>query len=150
MATEIERKFLVADIEAAIAAAESSTRIRQGYLSVNPDATVRVRIRGNSAFLTVKSRNCGCRRGEWEYGIPLNDARELMALSISAVIDKTRYFVPFGGHTWEVDVFVSPQCRALAEVELTDACEEVMLPPWVGAEVTSDPRYYNSSIAQIK
>lgn len=150
MAIEIERKFLVADPAAAIAAAASSARIVQGYLSTNPDATVRVRIRGNSARLTVKSRNVGCRRGEWEYEIPVEDARELLALSVSAIIDKTRYVVPFGGHTWEVDIFESPVCPALAEVELADADESVALPSWLGEEVTSDPRYYNSSLARLK
>lgn len=149
MAIEIERKFLVADPQAAISAAESSERILQGYLSVNPDATVRVRLIGDRGRLTVKSRNRGCVRGEWEYDIPRADAAELLGLSVSAVIDKTRYRVPYGGHTWEVDIFTSPRSLALAEVEMLSADEEVILPPWLGPEVTSNPQYYNSTLSRI-
>ncbi len=150
MSIEIERKFLVADVEAAIAASRADVRIVQGYLSSNPDATVRVRIYGGRAYLTVKSRNRGAVRGEWEYEVPLADAGELLALSVTAPIDKTRYMVPYYGHVWEVDVFASPCHMALAEVELTDPSESLVLPPWLGREVTGDPAYYNSTIAQKK
>lgn len=148
MAVEIERKFLIADLRAAIAAATRSERIVQGYLSANPDATVRVRLKGERGYLTVKSRNSGAVRGEWEYEIPGADARELLALSQTPVIDKVRYFVSHGPLTWEVDVFSSPAGLAVAEVELPAADAELELPAWVGAEVTGDPRYYNSTISQ--
>lgn len=147
MSLEIERKFLVADVVAAIAAAESAVHIVQGYLSVNPDATVRVRICDDRAYLTVKSRNRGAVRGEWEYEVPPADARELMALSVTVPIDKTRYKVEFAGHVWEVDIFIGPRRMALAEVELTSPDEPLELPPWLGREVTGDSAYYNSTIA---
>lgn len=145
---EIERKFLVNDLEAALAAATSSSEIAQGYLSANPDATVRVRIRGNRGFLTVKSKNHGIERGEWEYEIPVNDARELLTLSQTPVLRKIRHLVPFKGYTWEVDVFSNPEGLVLAEVELPSADTEPPLPSWLGPEVTGNPAYYNSNLTQ--
>lgn len=147
MALEIERKFLVADLEGALAGAVSSERIAQGYLSAAPEATVRVRVRGGRGWLTVKSPNRGAVRGEWEYEIPEADARELLALSQTGVIDKVRYIVPFGGRRWEVDVFERPAGVVLAEVELPQENEPVELPSWIGREVTGDSRFYNSSLA---
>lgn len=149
MGVEIERKFLVADVAAAVAAARSSERIAQGYLSAVPEATVRVRLRGEHGYLTVKSKNRGAVRGEWEYEIPAADARELLALSVTPVIDKVRHVVPYGGRVWEVDVFERPAGVVLAEVELPDADAPVELPPWVGREVTGDARYYNSSLSRL-
>lgn len=149
MGLEIERKFLVADLEAAIAAAESCEPIAQGYLSAAPEATVRVRLRGDSGYLTVKSKNCGVVRGEWEYEIPAAEARELLALSQTPVIEKLRYVVPHGGHKWEVDVFSRPAGIVVAEVELQSTETPVDLPPWVGREVTGDARYYNSSLSRL-
>lgn len=147
MAIEIERKFLVDDLDAALAGAVACERIAQGYLSADPDATVRVRIRGERGFLTVKSRNRGAERGEWEYEIPEADARELLALSRTPIVDKVRHRVPFGGFVWEVDVFSRPAGLVLAEVELPRADAKITLPDWVGREVTSDPRYFNSNLA---
>lgn len=147
MAKEIERKFLVADADAAIAAATSSCRIRQGYLSAAKEATVRVRVCDNKGYITVKSPNRGAERGEWEYEIPLADANELLGLSRTRIIDKTRYVIPFAGHTWELDVFASPQELVIAEVELASVDEKIECPQWVGNEVTSDPQYYNSNLA---
>lgn len=147
MAIEIERKFLVADLDAALAGAVACERIAQGYLSADPEATVRVRIRGERGFLTVKSRNRGAERGEWEYEIPESDARELLGLSQTPIIDKVRHRVPFGGLVWEVDVFSRPAGLVLAEVELPRADVSICLPPWVGADVTSDARYFNSNLA---
>lgn len=148
MGKEIERKFAVSDPQAAIAASRCSVRIMQGYLSTNPDATVRVRIRDTQGFLTVKSRNDGAERGEWEYEIPIADARELLALSVTPIIDKTRYLADFEGHTWEIDVFTSPKHMVIAEVELSECNESLVLPGWVAEEVTGDPSYYNSNIAR--
>lgn len=149
MGLEIERKFMVADVDAAIAASTGCVEIAQGYLSALPEATVRVRVCGPSGFLTVKSKNCGAVRGEWEYAIPVAEARELLALSQTPVIVKTRYEVPFGGRRWEVDVFSRPAGVALAEVELESADAPVGLPPWVGREVTGNPRYYNSALSLL-
>lgn len=148
MAQEIERKFLVTDPAAAIAQAVASRHIIQGYLSVDPDATVRVRMVDGQGRLTVKSRNHGAVRGEWEYPIPATDAREMLALCKGRTIDKVRHIVPFGGRNWEVDVFASHPGLVLAEVELPSAHADVLLPPWLGAEVTTNPAYYNSTLAQ--
>lgn len=149
MGLEIERKFLVADVEAAVAVAESCRHIAQGYLSAAPDATVRVRLCGDCGYLTVKSRNRGAVRGEWEYVIPAADARELLELSQTPVVEKMRYVVSFCGRKWEVDVFSRPAGIVLAEVELEDADAPVTLPPWVGREVTGEPEYYNSSLSRL-
>lgn len=148
MAIEIERKFLVADPAAAFAAANAAERIAQGYLSADAAATVRVRLRGNRGYLTVKSPNRGAERGEWEYEIPAADASQLLELSRTPVIDKTRWLVSAGGRVWEVDEFHgSLQGLVLAEVELAAAGDAVELPAWVGREVTGDARYYNSTLA---
>lgn len=148
MAKEIERKFLVRDPEAARAAATGSRHIRQGYLSADPEATVRVRLADDRGYLTVKSRNRGAERDEWEYEIPARDAEEMLRLSRTPVIDKTRWLVPYGGHVWEVDEFRSPRQLIVAEVELGSADEKLELPAWVGEEVTGDPAYYNSNLAR--
>lgn len=106
MAKEIERKFLVADISAVKTAAESSSRIRQTYVSDNPDSTVRIRIRDEHAFLTLKGRNQGAVRDEWEFEIPVEDAEEMAdRLCGGFSIDKTRYIVDYEGWKWEVDEF---------------------------------------------
>ncbi len=148
MAIEIERKFLVTDPAEAFAAADSTSRLAQGYLSAHPEATVRVRLRDGRGYLTVKSPNRGAERSEWEYEIPANDAGELLQISETAVIDKTRHLIDFGGHTWEVDEFHGPLTGlVIAEVELTDPNEAIALPPWLGEEVTGNPQYYNSALA---
>lgn len=136
----------MADLNAAINAAVASTEIAQGYLSRNPEATVRVRVRDNRGFLTVKSKNHGLERGEWEYEIPAADARELLKLCQSPVLNKTRHIVPFEGYTWEVDVFSNPEIPPMAEVELPSADARPALPPWLGREVTGNPAYYNSNL----
>ncbi len=145
---EIERKFLIADLNAAINAAVDSSEIAQGYLSTNPEATVRVRVRGNRGYLTVKSKTHGLQRGEWEYEIPAADANELLNLCQSRVLRKMRYIVPFEGFTWEVDVFSDPAIPAMAEVELPSADARPALPAWLGPEVTGNPAYYNSTLAR--
>lgn len=148
MAKEIERKFLVGDVDAALADAVKCRHIMQGYLSANPDATVRVRLADDQGFITVKSRNRGAVRNEWEYPIPAADVREMLELSQTRVIDKTRHLVPYGGLTWEVDVFHSHPGLVLAEVELPAADTPVDLPPWIGEEVTDNPAYFNSNLAR--
>lgn len=147
MAKEIERKFLVenANFEAF---STRSYEITQGYLSRRVDATVRVRIRDDKAFLTVKGRNQGIVRDEWEYEIPVSDARDMLdRCAEGAVLSKTRHIVPFEGHVWEVDVFHgSHEGLVVAEVELPSDDAEFPLPTFVGKEVTGDPRYYNSNM----
>lgn len=148
MAIEIERKFLVdGDYKSE---AVSSERIAQGYLSSGEGCTVRVRIRGQKAFLTVKgpSRD-GISRNEWEYGIPVSDALPMLALCRGSVIDKRRYLVPAGRHTFEVDEFYGDnEGLTVAEVELAAADEPFEHPEWLGREVTGDGRYYNSHLTR--
>ena len=147
MAKEIERKFLVAgDFKQG---ASESFRLIQGYISTDPDRTVRVRINGSQGFLTIKGRSCadGLSRYEWEKEIPVEEARELMELCGPGVVDKTRYLVPFEGHVFEVDEFYgSNQGLVLAEIELADEQETFRKPSWLGEEVTGDIRYYNSML----
>lgn len=150
-ALEIERKFLVCS-DSFLAEATQAEAIDQGYLHEGLP-TVRVRLRGTSAFLTIKGASdpTGLVRSEYEYPIPVNDARELLELAGAGRLTKTRYLVPYAGHTWEVDVFHGAlQGLRLAELELSDPAETFDLPPWVGEEVTGDPRYYNSTLARSK
>jgi CYTH domain-containing protein len=146
MATEIERKFQVTgDLWRD---GTPGVRIAQGYLSQDPDRTVRVRIAEERAWLTIKGRCEGITRAEFEYAIPLDEARALLDLCLPSVIDKTRYRIPFCGHLWEIDVFHGDnEGLVIAEVELADASISPTLPPWVGLEVSSDSRYFNSSLA---
>lgn len=147
MAKEIERKFLVIN-DSYRTLANNSVRIIQGYISRTPESTVRVRIKGERGFLTIKGANNGATRDEWEYEIPKADAVALIKkCCFGNVIDKTRYLVDFSGFTWEIDEFSSP-CRGLvvAEVELQSETDSPALPPFVGEEVTGDSRYYNSNL----
>ena len=147
MAREIERKFLVSgDFKQE---AVDSFHLVQGYISADPDRTVRVRIKGAHGYLTIKGRSSadGLSRYEWEKEIPVEEARELMSLCGPGVIDKIRYHVPCCGHTFEVDEFYgSNQGLVLAEIELQDEQEAFQKPSWLGEEVTGDIRYYNSML----
>ena len=150
MGKEIERKFLVKD-DSYKTMAESHRHISQGYLSTDPDRTVRVRTDGNEAWLTVKSRNQGAARGEWEYSIPFDDAMQLMKLCGGHIIVKTRYYVRCGRHVWEVDAFEeNHRGLVVAEIELADENETFDKPPFIGAEVTGQVRYYNSVLAGLR
>lgn len=147
---EIERKFLV-NAPGYRKGATSRLRMVQGFLSADPDRTVRVRCIGDHGFLTIKGRTFdqGTSRPEWEYEIPLREAEELLSLCIPSPVEKVRYQVPCDGHTFEVDEFLGAnQGLVLAEVELTDRAEEFTRPAWLGKEVTGDPRYYNSQLSQ--
>lgn len=148
MAKEIERKFLV-DNTSFIPQALSATRIRQAYLSDNPDATVRLRIKNDSAYLTVKGRNQDSVRDEWEYPIPLSDAIEMAErLTGGFSIDKTRYVVDFEGWKWEIDSFSGRhEGLIVAEIEMPSPDSNPPLPSFIGREVTGDPRYYNSVLS---
>ncbi|MGV3575525.1 MAG: CYTH domain-containing protein [Devosia sp.] len=149
MAQEIERKFLVSG-DGWKSAVESSARLQQGYLSTSAKATVRVRIYDDKeAVLTLKGKAEGISRAEFEYAIPLEDARELMEMSRPNVIEKRRYNVPFEAHTWEVDVFEGHHAGlVIAEVEMTSVDEHVHLPDWAGREVSHDDRYANASLSR--
>ena len=147
MAQEIERKFLVdGDYKSE---ASASQRIVQGYLSSIPERTVRVRIKGEKGFLTIKGIGSasGASRYEWEREIPAKEAEELLALCEAGVIDKTRHLVPSGPHTFEVDEFHGDNDGlVVAEVELGSEDEDFERPAWLGEEVTGDTRYYNSQL----
>lgn len=148
MAKEIERKFLV-NGDGYKSAATGCRHIEQGYLSTSADATVRVRIADERGFITVKSRNRGAERGEWEYEIPVADARAMIALCGGNTLRKTRWLVPAGeGLTWEVDEFGGRlDGLTVAEIELPATDTPLPpLPPFIGREVTGDPRYYNSQL----
>lgn len=147
MAKEIERKFLVTD-DSYTNLASRSVHIMQGYLCRRPESTVRVRIADNRAWLTVKGRNRGIERDEWEYPIPPEDAQAMLGRCADGnVIEKTRYYVPFGNLTWEVDRFAgSHEGLTVAEVELPCADCPIEFPPFIGEEVSGNPRYYNSNL----
>lgn len=149
MAQEIERKFLVAGDFKSEAYAQS--RIVQGYISSARGRTVRVRIRDGRGYLTIKgaSNASGTSRYEWEHELPLAEARELMKLCEPGVIDKTRYLVRSGVHTFEVDEFYGANAGlVVAEVELASEEEPFVKPCFIGREVTGDVRYYNSQLMQ--
>ena len=147
MATEIERKFLVAgDFRSE---ATGKTRIVQGYICSEKGRTVRVRILGDKGYLTVKgaSSPSGLSRYEFESEVPLEDAEQMLRLCEPGAIDKERYLVPCGQHTWEVDVFHgSNEGLILAEIELSAEDEPFERPAWLGKEVSGDRRYYNSML----
>ena len=147
MGLEIERKFLVAGDFKPFA--NKATRIIQGYLSSVPERTVRVRIKDDKGFLTVKGRSSksGTTRFEWEKEIPVGEAQELIAICESGVIDKTRYIVEAGRHIYEIDEFHGDnQGLIVAEIELASEDETFAKPQWLGKEVTGDTRYYNSML----
>jgi adenylate cyclase len=148
MALEIERKFLV-NGEFRSEAVEA-TRIVQGYLCSAPGRTVRIRIRGNKAYVTIKggAGPAGFTRYEWEKEIPMEEAEELLLLCEPALIEKTRYLIKQGDHLFEVDEFSGENAGLIiAEIELKSEDEHFEKPAWLGEEVTGDPRYYNSSLS---
>ena len=146
MAVETERKFLVSGD--AWRSLGTPVPYAQGYLARGNGVTVRIRIAGEKAFFTVKGPVEGISRPEFEYPVPIEDAREMLRLCKDPVIEKTRTRVPHVSHVWEVDEFDGENLGLIiAEVELSSPEEEVALPPWVGIEVTGDPRYYNSNLA---
>jgi adenylate cyclase len=146
MALEIERKYLI-DLEK-IGTLENGIRIKQGYLSTNKDAVVRVRVKNDKAYLTIKGPNNGISRLEFEYEIPFDEANEMLDnLCKKPVIDKTRYIIKHDIHIWEIDVFYGDnEGLVVAEVELKDENEKINLPSWIKEEVTSDNRYFNSNL----
>lgn len=147
MGQEIERKFLVVGDDWREGA--GGTLYRQGYLAKDKERTVRVRVAGTKAYLTIKGCTKGTSRAEYEYEIPLQDAEELLDLCEGPLVEKTRHKIPHAGHIWEVDVFHGDNVGLImAEVELKSEDEHVEMPGWVGKEVSGDARYYNSSLSK--
>lgn len=147
MGIEIERKFLVDARKISAVNFTSEEKISQGYLSNNP--TVRVRLKDNRGFLTVKTSTIGITRGEFEYEIPAADAEELLKLCGVRVLKKIRRKISYGGHVWEVDFFEGRhKGLILAEVELSSPTESVYLPAWITREVSNNPRYFNSNLVK--
>lgn len=149
MAIEIERKFLVKS-DAYKQFAYTSYRIKQGYICAESGKTVRVRLADDKAFLTIKGKSGdgGLSRCEWEYEIPAGDAEELFALCEPPLIDKTRFLVEVGeGQVFEIDEFYGDnEGLVLAEIELESIDEQVVIPDFIGCEVTGDKRFYNSHL----
>ena len=154
MGIEIERKFLVTSDDWR-AAAHAVIPMAQGYIndtaameSGAQKASVRVRIQGDEAYLNIKSRELGHTRQEFEYPVPVNEARELLALCVGGLIDKRRYLVQHDGLLWEVDEFLGDNAGlVVAEVELESPDQVFAKPDWAGAEVTDELRYYNLALA---
>ncbi|MBW6491402.1 MAG: CYTH domain-containing protein [Lentimicrobium sp.] len=147
MANEIEKKFLVVGEFKHLA--HKQTRITQGYLCSVPERTVRVRTKGDRGFITIKGigNASGASRYEWEKEIPETEVKELLQICEPGVIDKTRYQVKAGPHTYEVDEFYGEnQGLTVAEVELSDENETFEKPDWLGEEVTGVVKYYNSML----
>ena len=147
---EIERKFLVKS-DAFKAEATASYKIAQGYLNSNPERTVRIRIKGEKGFITIKGigNASGMSRFEWEKEIPIDEAKQLLSLCEQGIIEKTRFEVKVGNHLYEIDEFYGAnKGLLLAEVELTFETEKIEMPNWLGVEVTKDSRYYNAYLSQ--
>ena len=148
MAEEIERKFLVRDFSWRNEAEKQL--YRQGYILTQNQTSVRIRIVGKQGYLTIKGPNAGLTRLEFEYEIPLADAEGMLThLCSPPLIEKWRHRLTIGTHLWEIDEFLGDNAGLiLAEVELRSETEALTLPPWVGEEVSQDPRYYNVNLAK--
>lgn len=149
MAKEIERKFLVS-CEAWRETASAGIFYRQAYLGNAPNCSIRVRCGGGKGYINIKSATLGIERYEYEYPIPEQEANEMLdRFCAGGMIEKTRYHVEFQGHVWEVDVFAGDNAGLIvAEIELTAVDEGFARPPWLGEEVSHDPRYYNVCLVQ--
>lgn len=146
MAFEIEHKYLVTN-DNYKNLATSKFHIYQGYLSREPERTVRVRIKTDRAYITVKGKNEGTKRLEFEYEIPKEDALKMLELCQQPILEKVRYNVPYKGKLWEVDEFLgSKKGLILAEIELTTEGESYVKPDFIGENVTGNPKYYNSNL----
>lgn len=146
MAQEIERKFLVNMDKVDLP--EQGLTICQGYIQTADNTTVRIRIMGEKAFLTLKGETQGLSRSEFEYEIPVTDARQMLdEFCKGPVVDKTRYLITHKTHLWELDIFTGDnEGLVIAEVELDSEDERPELPDWITEEVTGDKRYYNSNL----
>ncbi|MEC8645438.1 MAG: CYTH domain-containing protein [Candidatus Latescibacterota bacterium] len=148
MGQEIERKFLVAD--PSFLTSLSGSHVKQGYIPGKTRSAARIRVRDGIGFLTLKSETRGITRNEFEYEIPLDDAEEMLnGLCEPPLIEKTRYFVEWKSHAWEIDVFHGDnEGLIVAEIELATADQAFVKPPWLGREVSLDARYFNSNLAR--
>jgi len=148
MPKEIERKFLV-ETEGWRGLGEA-VLFRQGYLSTDPERTVRVRLAGDQGWITVKGISRGLERSEFEYEIPPSDAAEMLdTLCLRPLVEKTRTRISIGDLVWEVDEFAGENAGLIiAEVELQSSDQQITVPPWAGREVTGDMRFYNSNLSQ--
>lgn len=149
MGIEIERKFLLQN-EQWRRQSTSKTHLVQGYLCVNPEATVRIRIAAESAFLTLKGQRSNYSATEFEYPVPLEDAHQILKqMCLHSAVEKWRHIVKHQGHVWEIDEFLGANAGLyVAEIELESATAEFSRPEWLGEEVSHDPRYTNASLAQ--
>ena len=147
MPLEIERKFLVVSDDYKLSA--KTVNIRQAYLSIDENMAIRARVEGIQASINIKSKKSERVNHEFEYVIPLDEARSLIRMSPYLVIEKTRHIVKYAGKTWEVDEFYADnKGLTVAEIELDDENEVFEKPPWLGKEVTDDYRYLNSNLAK--
>jgi adenylate cyclase len=148
MALEIERKFLI-DIDK-LEKLQNGYDIKQGYIQTKDETVVRVRVKGNGAFMTIKGGNIGATRLEYEYSIPVEDANEMLEkFCTKPILYKTRYLILHKKHTWEIDVFHKEnEGLIVAEVELESEDESIELPEWIVKEVTNDAKYYNSNLLE--
>jgi len=148
MALEIERKFLINKEKWAQLNKPEGDYFRQGYILNEKKCTIRIRVTGQFAYITLKGSTEGISRKEFEYKIPFNDGIEILESFATTSIEKTRYKVMFGGKLWEVDEFSGENSGLLmAEIELKDENEEFLIPDWIQNEVSDDPRYYNSNLS---
>lgn len=149
MGIEIERKFLLLD-ERWRDAVERSEHMHQGYLAGNAECSVRIRVSGADARINIKSATLGIRRTEFEYPVPLADALVMLRdLCGARTLEKTRHHLRHGGHEWEIDEFAGANAGlVVAELELASDDQVYEAPPWLGAEVSGDPRYYNSLLVE--
>ena len=146
MGLEIERKFLVKN-DSWKDEIKEIISIRQGYLNSETERTVRIRIHGEQGILTIKGKNQNLTRKEFEYPIPLNEALDLLQICEKPIIKKTRYLISSDNKTWEIDVFEGKnKGLVVAEIELNSEEESFIFPSWLGEEVSSDAKYYNSSL----
>lgn len=146
MGIEIERKYLVRNTDYKHMS-KGKTDICQGYLTRRLEGTVRVRVKGDRAYLTVKGKTVGDTREEFEYEVPVSDALSMLKMCEGSVISKTRYYVDYEGMCWEIDEFHGAnEGLVLAEIELTASEQGYSLPPFVGEDVTGNPMYYNSNL----
>jgi adenylate cyclase len=146
MGVEIERKYLVSN-DGYKSGYTRKSEYRQGYLSTDKERVVRIRSINGQGFITIKGKNKGCIRSEFEYEIPSDDTDKLLDMCLPPLIEKTRYLYPFDGHIWEIDEFHGAnEGLIVAEIELKSEDESYRLPPFIGKEVTDDTRYYNSNL----
>ena len=146
MGTEIERKYLLKNEEWK-SDVTSKTRIKQGYLNSKKERTVRIRVRGEKGYLTIKGKNISATRQEFEYAIPISDAESMLLLCEKPIIEKVRSLITVNDKTWEIDEFAGENKGLIvAEIELKSEKEIFAIPSWIGKEVTQDSRYFNCNL----